>query len=74
MERFKRQVNYMKFFKTLRWIDVFDKLMNYNSVHNRTEYTPNKVNAKNANEIRNKEKESSGAHMMLLLHFKLVIG
>ncbi len=52
----------MKTFKTLRWIDVLDKLIsNYNnSVHSRTGYAPNNVNAKNANEIRNKEKERSG--------------
>ncbi len=30
-----------------------------NSVHSRTGYAPNKVTAKNANEIRNKEKERS---------------
>lgn len=66
IERFNRTIRdkiakYLKTYKTLRWINVIDDLMtNYNnSIHSRTGYSPNKVNNKRSEKIRNKERDRS---------------
>lgn len=78
IERWNRTIRgkitkYQKTYKTLRWIDVFDKLIEAynNTVHSSTNIAPNDVNEKQMEQIRAKDRVKRDLAVKLLNLFQV---